>query len=594
MNLRPRFELRVGITGHRPPRLDSNQVRRIHEQLLAIFVAIRAELAKIHVEKSEYFSEAPPRLVLISPLAAGADSIAAQAALEAGAELEACLPFGPDRYREDFNAEQRPIFEDLLGKAQRVMSLPGEEMSGNEAYRAVGTLTLAQCDLLLAVWDGEPAAGVGGTSEVIEEAVADHTPVIIVDADAETAPQLIWSGSDAEPHDMPTIETITPIAADAVLDRLVHALTLPPPSARRGLLHFLEGLPTQHLRPLGYPLLQFVTRARGLRSAFTVPTEEQSADQIRPMLKTFAPATACAEPVEALLSARFAAADTAANRFALKYRSGFISNFLMAALAVMLSLSGLIMPKLKVFFIVAELLTICLIILRTRKASRAGWHRRWIDTRQLAELLRILALSSALGNLSLRRRGDTSEPSGWPGWYARATAREVGMPPVHLSIEHTGLVRDSALQMIAEQRTYHRRNAHRMEKMDHWLRHVGEGLFVVTIITCVGWLVTKMTIGVERDLWGAGMTQIVTFLSAMLPAVGAALYGIRMQGDFAAAAERSLSINRQLDRLSVAIQRDQLDNRRLASRLRRLAEIMLSEIDQWQQMSEVRPLELPG
>ena len=35
-----------------------------------------------------------------------------------------------------------------------------------------------------------------------------------------------------------------------------------------------------------------------------------------------------------------------------------------------------------------------------------------------------------------------------------------------------------------------------------------------------------------------GMTEIVTFLTAVLPALGASIYGIRMQGDFAGVAFR--------------------------------------------------------
>jgi hypothetical protein len=592
--IKPRLQLRVGVTGHRPQRLAAAALGKIGDQLRAMLAAIHARLGECQAAHPDVFAPAPAQLVLASPLAAGADQIAAQAALDVGARLEACLPFSADHYRQNFNEAERASFDLLLARADRVLSLPGEQLAPEQAYGAVGTLTLAQCDLLFAIWDGKPAAGLGGTPDVIAEAVGGHIPVLMIDANGLEEPLLLWNGIEVEPQDMPTIETVGRIRAVDALDNLIEAMVMPPPAEAGEYARFAAMPSLGRLRPLAYPLLQVVTGARSWRAAFRPAKPHDSASQLTPLLDIFAAGTECAGHVGAVVQPRFVAADLAANFFALKYRGGFISNFVMASLAVTLALAGLLAPDFKVLFILSELVVISLIVLRTRRAALFGWHRRWIDTRHLAELLRILTLSGALGNLSLRRRGDPASPGSWPSWFARATARELGMPPGHLSDDRVAHVRDRALDLIVDQRAYHRVNAHRMETIEHWLRHVGESLFVATIIACLGWLGLKMTLGGHVHILGMDATALVTFLSALLPAVGAALYGIRMQGDFAAAAERSEAIGRQLDRLRVAIERDTLDYRRLSGRLDRLSEIMLSEIDQWRQTSEVRPLELPG
>jgi hypothetical protein len=52
-------------------------------------------------------------------------------------------------------------------------------------------MVLEQSDLLIAIWDGEPAAGRGGTTQVVEEAVAQHVPVLWLHASEPKAPCIL-------------------------------------------------------------------------------------------------------------------------------------------------------------------------------------------------------------------------------------------------------------------------------------------------------------------------------------------------------------------------------------------------------------------
>lgn len=590
--MKPALLLRVGITGHLPTRLKPERVPEIERQLVAVLALMQTSLATIRDRQSPAFAAEVSRVVLVSPLAAGADSLAAEAALAAGAELEATLPFAPAAYREDFSGADANRFDRLLAASRRVLTLPGDRAAQEDAYHAVGSLNANQCDILLAVWDGKPAAGIGGTAHIIADAVASSLPVIVIDAAGKGAPVLLWNAADSEPHDNPTVESVARRPALDALPAAITALFAPPDDAG-DLLTSLAAAHRPRSRAIAYPLLLTLTGARTLRAAFRRQTLGDSEAQMTPVLACFEEGGACLANSRERLVPRFAAADLAANRFAALYRGGFVGNFAMAALAVAFALAGVLAPKLKVAFVILELLTILAIILRTRLATRAGWHRRWIDCRHLAEILRVLPLSAALGDLSLLRHVELEE-GGAPAWYARATAREIGLCEGAVDAGRVAAVRTQALALVRDQIGYHAANAERMEKMDHGIRRAGEVLFVITLGACVGWIAASAMGEAHAYVLGMDLTSLVTVLTALLPAAGGALYGIRMQGDFAGSAERSRAIRSRLVRLANAIERDPPDYRRLTSRLRRLTEIMLAEVDQWRQLSEVRPLELPG
>jgi hypothetical protein len=64
------------------------------------------------------FAARPAKQRFISPIADGADQIAAEVALELGWELEAVLPFEREHYRASLaNHGSRERFDALLGRA---------------------------------------------------------------------------------------------------------------------------------------------------------------------------------------------------------------------------------------------------------------------------------------------------------------------------------------------------------------------------------------------------------------------------------------------------------------------------------------------
>mgnify|MGYP000730496978 CR=1 FL=1 len=146
----------IGITGHRvlPPHT---------ERLVA--AALREAVGRYD------------DLVGVSALAEGADSLFAQAVLDAGGSLVAIVP--ARSYRAALPDAHRPVFDALLARAVRVIALDHDDPT-DDAYMDGGLRVLDECDVLVAVWDGQPARGLGGTAQVVDAAAERHVPVMVI------------------------------------------------------------------------------------------------------------------------------------------------------------------------------------------------------------------------------------------------------------------------------------------------------------------------------------------------------------------------------------------------------------------------------
>src|SRR5207248_8836061 len=146
LNRPPRlpFVLSVGITGHRADMLPAGSLDalrlRIREVLLLVADAGHALLRK----EQACFAALPPRMRFVSPIADGADQIAAEVALELGWELQVIIPFGRDAYRNSLaNNAARARFDALLERATCRLELPGDPDHGLDAYVMTGRATVA-------------------------------------------------------------------------------------------------------------------------------------------------------------------------------------------------------------------------------------------------------------------------------------------------------------------------------------------------------------------------------------------------------------------------------------------------------------------
>lgn len=116
-------------------------------------------------------------VVGVSCLADGADAVFAQAVLDAGGALVAVLP--ASRYRETLPADFRPVYDGLLARAVKVVQL-SHVTPDPQAYLEAGQRMVDESDSLLAVWDGLPGRGRGGTADVVAYARSRGVPVTVL------------------------------------------------------------------------------------------------------------------------------------------------------------------------------------------------------------------------------------------------------------------------------------------------------------------------------------------------------------------------------------------------------------------------------
>ncbi|GAA4341599.1 hypothetical protein [Microbacterium rhizosphaerae] len=160
-------ELRIGIVGHRW--LEDDDVTR---------GAVAAAVDDLWQRRSNSATaNTSVGLTVVSALAEGADRIAAAAAVDRGARLEVVLPLPSADYEKDFQTpESLARYRELLADAASVTALPIRD-DRDAAYLEGGMRVVERCDAVIAIWDGEPARGTGGTAEIVAYADAIGRPV---------------------------------------------------------------------------------------------------------------------------------------------------------------------------------------------------------------------------------------------------------------------------------------------------------------------------------------------------------------------------------------------------------------------------------
>lgn len=589
---RPPFVLSVGVTGHRAEVLPPGALPALRERIREILVEIAAAGHALYERERACFSDDKPHLRFVSPIADGTDQIAAEVALDLGWELQVIVPFGRQTYRRSLaNHKARKGFDTLLERAQCVLELPGDRRHGLEAYVMTGRATVAHCDMLIAVWDGLPPRGRGGTGEVVQIAITHGTAVIHVMPDLKTPTRVLWSAFD------PTVLTVAddpgverPLARPDV-DAMLRGLLLPPPNPKE--LQFLERFHRERLRKLRarfeYPLLLTAAGVRRIKSGDIY--NKRCADAIRDEWDRYRrgcpEALNIAAPIN-LLQDAYSWADSLATHFAQTYRGGHIFNFVLGAVAVCMGLGTLMAPELQFDEAVVEMIITLSIILNSILGTRQEWHRRWLDYRQLAERLRPMRSLKLLGIAAPDPPGTTTNPvpRRWIDWYASAIWRAMGCPSGSIDRGCAARMGEAiAEHEIAPQVEYHKRNAELIELLDHRLEEIGLGLFGMTLVISVATL-----IGFALDAsYVETYDSLFMLIQAGFPALGTAVFGIRFQGDFGGDALRSLATADTLGQIDHEL-RQQVSLTRAADLAEQASRIMLSDLDEWRLINQQRDL----
>jgi hypothetical protein len=121
-----------------------------------------------------------PNLVGVTMLGPGADQLFARVVLELGGILHVVQPTVGMQYRDSFDDDvARRGYDELYGQASNVQVLEHTE-STEQAHMDGGRAVVDHSSELVAVWDGQPARGLGGTADVVAYARQRGVPVSVI------------------------------------------------------------------------------------------------------------------------------------------------------------------------------------------------------------------------------------------------------------------------------------------------------------------------------------------------------------------------------------------------------------------------------
>ena len=406
-----RIPLVIGITGHR---------RLRPEDRPALAEAVRGEYRRL----KEQYPHSP--LVLLDSLAEGADLLCADAAEELGIPLIAVLPRELTEYENDFSAEALPCLRHHAARAMQCFVAPfcETEQTGisrrDYEFRQAGIYVATHCHVLMALWDGEPGEDGGcGTAEAVDFVLhGNYSPLKGAPLRSETNEAVI--------------HIYTPRGESAA----------EPPAS----LHYLGN------REAVRDVLQKTEEFN--RSADTLPEKERPTLRGEDRREERPDASAAdrggPDPVSERVHAVGRLAGTLSMRSARLYRR------ILACLAVasaLLTFAFLMYDEAQsIWMILVCGVMIGLAFLLGRFAARSDCHRRYIEYRALAEVLRV--------QYYLRRAGSAVQAADLLSWTQQEEtawildalcALSIGAPPLR--------AHDIRADWVDEQRDYHRQAA---------------------------------------------------------------------------------------------------------------------------------------
>ncbi|MFG2226943.1 hypothetical protein [Streptomyces sp. NPDC048644] len=156
--------MRVGITGHRG--LSAQLEQQVRDSLDTALQVYHAN-----------------DLCGVSCIADGPDAWFAEAVLDRGGRIEVVVP--AEEYRAGLPESHHATYDALLVQATEVHHT-GVRDSTSQAHMSGSEILVGLVDRLIAVWDGQPARGYGGTADVVAYARSTGVPVEVIWPDGAT------------------------------------------------------------------------------------------------------------------------------------------------------------------------------------------------------------------------------------------------------------------------------------------------------------------------------------------------------------------------------------------------------------------------
>jgi hypothetical protein len=578
IELRPQAVLAIGVTGHR--NLDAENANSdISAALEALFVNLRRALSIAAEKEAFFFSKAQPALRTVSMAAEGADLLCTQAARAAGSAIVCVLPFTFEEYQRDFSspitvAAARSIVE----SANVQFVLPGDRDEGPRAYERANEIILANVDLVIAVWNGDWAAGRAGTAEVVQSAISRRIPVIVITPSSPAIPELIVAPGNAElAH--PVATDLPRKALDADLRDLVSQVISPPFGAdsRRGFIELLDEKTSYRSMRFEYPLLL---------KLFGVASEKLLVSTSPPIY------TLPGNTPPANLPRLIRRVDTLASHYARLYRSSAVSEIVLTIVAALVSAAALIFfPLIAGTSIIVQVAVNGLVLADSVTRTKRRWQERWLDYRVIAERLRCvrflhpLALGLLEPSIPFRHHN-----ASWTEWFVRRHERAIDPPSGAIGAADVEEFARRLVDLeIPDQLAYHHSTLRQLWALDHRLSMAAKVALSVAIAVAIlfGFSAYREG-GIDDVSWKpfavAGLL--------ILPTMATAFSGIRANADLVRLVERSAMMATALTNLQLVIRSMKMSYDRVAVAAIRFANIMGDELSEWRFVIESRRIRI--
>jgi hypothetical protein len=352
----------VGVTGHRD--LVGAELGQIRERVRSFLAGLMKQ-----------FPDLP--LMVMTPLAEGADRLVAEVAVEFDIPVVILLPMPQSVYQTDFSGQSLDEFRSMteLGEIVELPlvgsnTLQSVAVSGNARdlqYAQLGAYLAAHSHILLALWDGKQNQAPGGTAHVVQF----HQHDVI---------ELIAEGQHRSPIDFAEDES----------DLVYHIICsrredgAPADGLRAGNAHWLtrdDVNPRTDEMPEGYAVV--FGRMAEFNRDLAQPVDMSASYP----LVSEASAAGVGEALSCIDSL-FHPADLLAARFQRRAHRALLVSHTLAVLAGLSFIVWADLPE-QDYMIYPYLIFIALTLLVFDAERRGGWQRKSLDYRVLAEGLRV-------------------------------------------------------------------------------------------------------------------------------------------------------------------------------------------------------------
>ena len=553
------YTLRIGVTGHRTlpdPGVTAVSVRAALVELRQILERVSEDphhppgagetpltrwegrcarrlkqlltLAEILPAETPSPRRTELRWRVISPLARGADRIVARVAQEHfGAKLDVILPFSKTEYERDFaTADDLAEFRTLLAGAARRREPDPELVAISPELRAagyqrVGEQVVAACEILLAVWDGRPARGPGGTAEIIQYALSVNCPVVWVHAHDPTRPACLLIGLVGE--------------GDKAFAKM----------ETRPLAEIMD----EFCRP--FAQLAEYNRDRAYNPAEFQQIYRRNQHRLERARDQAGLASGMIQPRIEILLAHYAWSDQLAIHYQQLHLRAGTGIYRLSALAVGVAVAQQLFFPEHTGWIALEIASLLCAVGWFRVGACENWHRKWLNYRHLAERLRTRLFTSLVPpkpNKDSPNPVPSLEFYPGPGRWVEAAFGELEAelpPPPDLTANFAAIKGFVRHGWILDQIDFHAGSSDRKAHLAHSAHQRIAFMLIVTLIAGgLHWLeAVELPLGV----------LVIAAVAIILPAIASAEHAIGGLHDYERIATRSAGMAGLLRRIDRAM-----------------------------------------